>query len=58
MKLDINDIVNGSLAGGVMIGASSNLLGKQKGIGISLIIGFFAGFIAILWDRKVRPVLA
>lgn len=47
----------GSLAGGVIIGASSNLLGARMGLGISLILGFIGGFTTILCMNKLQPCL-
>lgn len=50
-------IMNGSLAGGVIIGASSNILCAKMGIGISLIIGFVGGLITILSMVYLQPRL-
>ena len=47
----------GSLAGGVIIGASSNLLGARMGLGISLILGFFGALITLLCICKLQPCL-
>ena len=49
--------MNGSLTGGVIIGASSAILGAKMGVGLSLIIGFFGGFINILCHQFLKPRL-
>ena len=46
-RIGLRDLIYGSLAGGVIIGASANLLGSRMGVGLSLIIGFIGGFVNI-----------
>lgn len=53
-KFEMEDILNASLAGGVMIGASSGIVTNP---GVALCIGVFAGIISTLGFRYLQKIL-
>jgi ammonium transporter Rh len=54
-KLRIEDILNASLAGGVIIGANSNLTAD---IGTAILIGLLGGVISTVGFNKLTPALS
>ena len=53
-KIDMEDVLNASLAGGVIIGAPSSVL---TNIGGALAIGFIGGAVSSLCFAKLTPKL-
>lgn len=53
-KFEMEDILNATLAGGVIVGASSDLIIAPFG---SMICGLIAGVISTLGFRKLSPIL-
>jgi len=53
-KMDIEDILNASLAGGVIIGAASGVLTNPGG---AIAIGFIGGAVSTLGFAKLGPTL-
>ena len=53
-KIDIEDVLNATLAGGVIIGAPSGVLTNLAG---AIAIGFIGGFVSTLCFAKLGPKL-
>lgn len=50
LKIGIKDLIFASIAGGIAIGASSDLITNPAG---SLVIGILAGIVQVLWNRFI-----
>jgi ammonium transporter Rh len=54
-KLSMEDILNASLAGGVVIGTTADLIMDP---GVSIAVGFVGGSVATLGFAKITPFLS